>query len=245
MNRVLILGATSAIAQECAKIFAARGDRLFLVARDPQRLQALVSDLKVRGAAEVASQAADLSDLGAHEALVSAARTALGGLDIALIAHGTLGDQKGCERDFSVAERELRTNFLSAASLMTHLANLFEAQRSGALAVISSVAGDRGRQSNYVYGSAKAALTSFASGLRNRLSASGVSVLTVKPGFVDTPMTAAVPKNPLFVGPDRVARGIVRAIDRRKDVVYLPAFWRLIMFAIRSVPERMFKKLKL
>lgn len=245
MKRVLILGATSAIAQECAKLFAARGDHLLLVGRNAERLEAVAADLKVRGAAEVAVRAVDLNELSSHGALVDDAQAALGGLDVALIAHGTLGDQKACERDFAKAELELRTNFLSAASLVTQLANRFETQRSGALAVISSVAGDRGRQSNYVYGAAKAALTAFTSGVRNRLAPLGISVLTVKPGFVDTPMTAAFPKNRLFVGPDRIARGIVRGIDRGQDVVYLPGFWRLIMFIIRSVPERVFKRLKL
>jgi short-subunit dehydrogenase len=245
MKRVLILGATSAIAQECGKLFAARGDRLFLVGRNPERLEAVAQDLRVRGAADVQAKTLDLNDTGLHEALVAQAREALGGLDAALIAHGTLGDQAACEKDFVTAELELRTNFLSAASLLTHLANHFEAQRSGAIAVISSVAGDRGRQSNYVYGSAKAGLTAFTSGVRNRLSRAGVSVLTVKPGFVDTPMTAAIPKNKLFVGPDRIAQGIVRGMDAGKDVIYLPGFWRLIMFVIRSVPERVFKRLKL
>lgn len=245
MKRVLILGATSAIAQACARLFAARGDALALVGRNAERLEAIAADLKVRGAGEVTTRVQDLNDLAAHDALISDVQTALGGLDVALIAHGTLGDQKACEQDFAQAEQELRTNFLSAASLLTVLANRFEAQRSGALAVISSVAGDRGRQSNYVYGTAKAALTAFTSGLRNRLAPTGVSVLTVKPGFVDTPMTAAFPKNRLFVGPDRIAQGIVRGIDHGKDVIYLPGFWRLIMFLIRSVPERLFKRLKL
>lgn len=245
MKRVLILGATSAIAQECAKLFAGRGDHLYLVGRNAERLEAIASDLKVRGAGAVSTRSVDLNDLTAHEALVSGAQSALGGLDVALIAHGTLGDQKACEKDFAQAEQELRTNFLSAASLITLLANRFEAQRGGALAVISSVAGDRGRQSNYVYGAGKAAISAFTSGVRNRLAPAGVSVLTVKPGFVDTPMTAATPKNKLFVGPDRIARGIVQGIDRRKDVIYLPGFWRLIMFIVRSVPERVFKRLKL
>jgi short-subunit dehydrogenase len=188
---------------------------------------------------------ADLARCDEHAALLDRAQASLGGLDVALIALGTLGDQKESERDWVVAERELSTNFLSAASLLTLLGNRFEAQRGGTLAVISSVAGDRGRQSNYVYGSAKAALSTFTAGLRNRLFKSGVHVLTIKPGFVDTPMTAHLPKNALFVGPDKIARGIVRAIDRRRDVVYLPWFWRWILLIIRSVPEFVFKRLSL
>ncbi len=245
MRRIVVLGATSAIAQETARLFAAKGDKLFLVARSPERLEAVAADLRVRGASQVEIEVLDLSQIDRHAALVDRAEQALGGLDTALIAYGTLGDQAACEADFSRAESELRTNFLSAASLLTHLANRFEVRRKGDIAVISSVAGDRGRQSNYVYGSAKAALSAFCSGLRNRLHPAGVSLVTIKPGFVDTPMTAHVKKGPLFVGPQVVARGIHHAITRRKSVVYLPGFWRLIMFAIRSIPEPIFKRLKL
>lgn len=144
-----------------------------------------------------------------------------------------------------MAVEAIGVNFVSAASLLSHLANLMEKRRGGTIAVISSVAGDRGRQSNYVYGAAKAGLSAFASGLRNRLQKSGVSVVTIKPGFVDTPMTAHVKKGPLFATPEAVARGIVKAIDRRKDVVYVPGFWRPIMWLIRSIPERIFKRLSL
>lgn len=245
MRKVLILGATSAIAQETAKVFAARGDKLFLVARHPERLAAVVADLQLRGAAQVASQVMDLTAGAGHEELVSGAETTLGGIDTVLLAYGTLGDQKASEQDFAIARRELETNFVSAAAWLTVVANRFEAQRRGTIAVISSVAGDRGRQSNYVYGSAKAALSAFTSGLRNRLFKSGVSVVTIKPGFVDTPMTAEVPKNPLFAKPDAVARGIVRAIERGSTVVYLPWFWRWIMAIIKAVPEGIFRKLKL
>ena len=139
----------------------------------------------------------------------------------------------------------LHTNFLSAVSLLTPLANRFEAQKAGTLVVISSVAGDRGRQSNYVYGASKGALSVFLQGLRNRLARSGVAVVTVKPGFVDTPMTAGVKKNALFATPDKVAQGIVRAADARKDEVYLPGFWGPNRFAIRGIPERVFKRMKL
>ena len=170
MRRVLILGATSAIAEETARIFAAKGDRLCLVARRPERLEEIAADLRVRGAAQVETLAYDLTESEKHEALIDAATAAMGGLDTALIAHGTLGDQQRSQQDWNFAEQEIRTNFLSAASLLTHLANRFEAQRAGAVAVISSVAGDRGRQSNYVYGAAKAGLTAFTDGVRNRLA---------------------------------------------------------------------------
>ncbi len=245
MKKVLVLGATSAIAQATVRLLAARGAALYLVGRNAANLDAVAKDAATRGAAKVEQQALDLNDTTAHEGLVERAVQALGGLDGALIAHGVLGEQKACERSWTEAEQVLRTNFLSAASLLTVLANRFEAQKAGTLVVISSVAGDRGRQSNYVYGASKGALNVFLQGLRNRLARSGVAVVTVKPGFVDTPMTAAMKKNALFATPEKVARGIVRAADARKDEVYLPGFWGPIMFAIRGIPERVFKRMKL
>lgn len=245
MRKVLIIGATSAIAQETAKRFAEDGDQLFLAGRNPEKLDALVADLRVRGAGKTASMALDLNDFGQHPRLVNMAFEALGGLDTVLVAHGTLSDQKACEQDFQVALKEYHTNFLSAVSLLTLLANRFEAQGHGCLAVISSVAGDRGRQSNYFYGSAKGGLSVFLQGLRNRLAPSGVQVLAIKPGFVDTPMTAGFKKGALWVGPDVIAAGIHRAICRRSDEVYLPWFWRVVMIVIKNIPERIFKRLKL
>jgi hypothetical protein len=242
---VLIVGATSAIAEATARRFAQRGDALFLAARSVERLQAIADDLRVRSAATVETAAFDASDFASHAALVDQAEAALGGLDLVLIAHGTLPDQKTCEASFDQALRELQVNALSVMSLLTAVANRFEQQGRGATAVISSVAGDRGRQSNYVYGSAKAAVTAFLGGLRNRLQPAGVHVLTIKPGFVDTPMTRDFPKGALWASPAAIARGIEKAIDQRKDVVYLPWFWRPVMRLIREIPEPIFKKLRL
>lgn len=244
-QKVMIVGATSAIAQETAKLFAARGDALFLVARDAGKLQIIANDLTVRGASKIETATLDLNELSVHPQLLTNATEALNGLDIVLVAHGTLGDQDASQADFEVTRQELKTNFLSVVSLLTPLANQFEAQGHGTIAVISSVAGDRGRGSNYVYGTAKAGVTAFLSGLRNRLADSGVQVLTIKPGFVDTPMTEHVEKGALFVGADVVAQGIVNAIDMKKDVVYLPWFWWGIMTVIRHIPEQIFKKLSL
>ncbi len=245
MKKVLVLGATSAIAQATVRLLAARGAALYLVGRNAQNLAAVAQDAATRGASKVESQALDLDATEAHEALVERAAQALGGLDGVLLAHGVLGDQRACEGSYAETEKVLRTNFLSAVSLLTVVANRFEAQKAGTVVVISSVAGDRGRQSNYVYGASKGALSVFLQGLRNRLARSGVAVVTVKPGFVDTPMTAHVPKNALFASADTVARGIVRAADRGADEVYLPGFWALIMLIIRTIPEGVFKRLKL
>lgn len=246
MRKILIVGATSAIAEAVARIFAARGDALFLVARNSERLQAIAADLGVRGAVRAATATLDVTDFSAHQAIIDQAERELGGLDTVLIAHGTLSDQAQCEKSVDALRREFDINALSTMALLTKLANTFEARRSGTLAVISSVAGDRGRQSNYVYGSAKAAVSAFLSGLRQRLAKSNVDVLTIKPGFVDTPMTAGIAnKGALWAKPDQVAAGIVKAIDKRRSVVYLPWFWSLIMSTIRHIPEYAFKKLDL
>ncbi len=244
MQKILIIGATSAIAEATARRFAARGDSLFLAGRNAQRLQAIADDLRVRGAALVATEALDCNDFGRHGPLLDHAEQALGGLDVALIAHGTLPDQQQVQDSVELSQQELRTNGLSVIALCTLLAPRFERRKAGAIAVISSVAGDRGRAGNYVYGAAKAMVSTYLSGLRQRLLRSGVQVLTIKPGFVDTPMTSAFTKGPLWATPDAVARGIVHALDRRRMVVYLPGFWRLIMWIIRSVPERVFVKMK-
>jgi short-subunit dehydrogenase len=244
-RNVVIAGATSAIALECARLFAAERARLVLVARNAERLEVVAQDLRVRGATEVVSIVADLTDLERHAEIVSRAESLQGGLDLALIAHGSLSDQARCEADAGLVAQELATNAVSAIGLVTRLAAAMEKRRSGCIAVISSVAGDRGRRSNYVYGSAKAAVNTFLSGLRSRLHGSGVSVVTVKPGFVDTPMTAHVPKNVLFVSASRAGRAVHDVMLRPRDEVYVPWFWRWIMLVIRHIPGVIFKRLPL
>lgn len=245
MQRVLITGAASAIAQATARVWAQRGWSFFLLDRDTERLQIVAEDLKVRGAKLVESRAVDLNDFDRHQAIVDQARHVLGEIDIVFVAHGTMVDQAVAQRQRGIMLQEFTTNFLSAASIMTIVAALFEERRLGVIAVISSPAGDRGRQSNYVYGAAKGALTVFVGGLRNRLAKSGVAVITIKPAFVDTPMTAGMKKGFLWVKPDVAARGIVQAIDAKKDIVYVPWFWRWIMLALRLVPERVYKRMSL
>lgn len=245
MKRILIIGATSAIAEATARLFAARGDSLVLAGRDMAQLDRIASDLKLRGAANAQALALDVNDLERHPGVIQQASDLLGGMDVALIAHGTLGNQQDCERDFSLALKELNTNAISVMSLLTVLANRMQAQGSGQLAVIGSVAGDRGRPSNYVYGTAKAAVATFCEGLRARLHKHNVDVLLVKPGFVDTPMTAAFKKGALWAKPDTIAKLIIRALDRRRAVIYTPSFWALIMLIIRSIPRPVFVRLKL
>jgi len=245
MRRILIVGAGSAIAEAAARTFAERGDAIFLVGRNPDILGSIAADLKVRGARAIGMEVMDAGNLSAHLAMLDRCEEFLGGLDTVLIAYGTLSDQKACESSAELTARELHNNAVSVAALLTPIAVRFEQRRAGTIVVISSVAGDRGRQSNYVYGSAKALVTAFLSGLRQRLCKVGVSVITIKPGLVDSPMTAAFRKGLLWAKPHQIAKGIVRSVDRSSTVVYLPWFWRPIMFIIRAIPEAVFRRLKL
>jgi decaprenylphospho-beta-D-erythro-pentofuranosid-2-ulose 2-reductase len=245
IERILIIGATSAIAHAVARRYASRGARLFLLARRPDAMQANAADLRVRGAAEVRAALLDVDDLERHANLLDEAFAAFGGFDAALVAHGTLPDQAECEASVQAALASFDTNARSAIALLTDLANRFQAQGKGVIGVISSPAGDRGRASNYVYGAAKAALSNFASGLRHRLFSKGVRVITIEPGFVDTPMTTDFEKGPLWVSPEHVAADIARALQRGFGVVYTPWFWRWIMLLIRHLPERLFVRTRL
>lgn len=243
MQRVLIIGATSAIAEATARVYAARGAGLFLVGRNADRLQAIATDLGVRGAVSASTHVLDVDDWQAHAAMLDAAVATLGGLDVVLIAHGTLPDQAACDASVETSMAEFATNGTSTIALCAALAPRLAAPAT--LAVISSVAGDRGRGSNYLYGSAKAAVTAYTSGLRQQLTPRGINVLTVKPGFVDTPMTSSFKKGALWAKPDAIARGIVSAVDKRRGVAYLPWFWWGIMQIIKNIPEFVFRKLKL
>jgi len=245
MKTILIVGATSAIATASARLWAKQGATFFLVGRTPNKLSQVAADLAARGAT-VHTHLLDLNHFDQHKAMLDACYAALGQVDIALIAHGTLPDQKACEQDAQLAVQEFTNNGLSVIALLTDLANRMEAQKSGCIAVISSVAGDRGRPSNYLYGAAKGAVTDFCSGLRGRLFKSDVQLLTIKPGFVDTPMTQglALPKL-LLVTPDKVAQDIVRAVEKRRDTLYTPWFWHLIMLIIIHIPGPIFKRLGL
>lgn len=245
-KKIVVFGATSAIASEVLKCFAADGYECCLVARDDNKLSATAEDLLVRGAAGVVTISENLSEYGQHDVLFGKIAENFGDYDKVLIAYGTLSDQNSCEASFENTLNELNINMISVISLLTRIANTLEKQGSGQVAVISSVAGDRGRQSNYVYGTAKGALTLYLQGLRNRLSKSNVNVLTIKPGFVDTPMTKAFTKKGLlWAKPDAIGKSIYKAMKTERDVVYLPWFWQWIMLIIKLIPESIFKKLSL
>lgn len=239
MQRTLILGATSTIAQAAARLYQTRGDRLHLVARNADKLAALRAELP--GAT---SAVADFAKLDENAAVIDAAIATLGGgVDTVLIAHGDLGDQLKSEASYAEADRIFTANFLSVVSLLIPLANHCETARAGRIGVITSVAGDRGRPRNYTYGAAKGALNVYLQGLRTRLYAAGVAVTTLKVGPVDTPMTRDHRKHLLFGKPDRVAVAIVDAIERGEPEAYIPSFWRAIMPVVRNTPERLFQLL--
>ncbi|MDB3960565.1 SDR family oxidoreductase [Candidatus Pelagibacter sp.] len=244
MKKILIIGATSAIAEQCARIWAARGDELYLVARNEKHIQVIASDLKVRGAAKVSMYCTDLNNKDRYVELLDSAENKMNGIDTVLIAHGTLSNQKTCEKSVEETLSEIQTNALSTISLLTLIANNFEAKKSGTIAVISSVAGERGRASNYVYGSTKSMITTFTSGLRQRLHKSNVAVVTIKLGFVDTPMTASFKKGFLWTKPAVAASRIIKVIDLKKDEVYVPAFWFWILLLIKVIPTWLFKRKK-
>ncbi len=246
MKSVLILGATSSIAQATARVLAADKTELFLVGRSRDKLDAIRDDLAARGAVVMGTMVGDLADAASHAALIDAVEAALGGLDAVLVAYGSLPEQARCEASPAETIAAIHTNFTSYASLLTILAQKLEAQRRGTLVVITSVAGDRGRRSNYVYGSAKGAVSIFLEGLRHRLAASGVAVVNVKPGMIDTPMTAGFTKGPLWAKPEGIAPAIAQCLRAGKSGVrYLPRYWRLIMAIICAIPASIFGRLKL
>lgn len=245
MRRILLIGATSAIVEAVGRQFAGDGDSLYLLGRSPERLEQVANDYRLRGAKSVHSHSFNALDYAQHESLIERAFETLGGLDVALIGYGTLPDQAAAETSFEVSREALETNAISVISMLGHLANRLEQQESGMVAVISSVAGDRGRRSNYVYGTAKGAISVYASGLRARLAEKQVGVLTIKPGFVATPMTAEFDKGRLWSTPERVARSIYNAILSGKNEIYTPWFWRWIMLVIRAIPAPVFKRLPL
>jgi decaprenylphospho-beta-D-erythro-pentofuranosid-2-ulose 2-reductase len=244
IKKIVVLGATSGIALEVQRQLAHRGCEFLMVARSPQRLAEIHGDLEARGAGQVFTYSADLASIQQHAAIFEFARRTLPDFDTVLLAYGSMQSQKESENSVDVLLDELLVNFTSATAILTLFAADLERRRTGCLAAITSVAGDRGRRSNYVYGSAKGALSLFLQGLRSRLHPAGVRVITVKPGPVQTSMTDHLPNSARFADPEQVARDIVRALERRSpDVLYTPRIWRYVMTAVRQIPESVFKRL--
>lgn len=242
--QILVIGGTSAIGEQVARHLVAPGRRFYLTGRDSERLQVIAADLGVRGAERVETARLDMARADAVEGCVSRAAEALGGLDAVLLVAGQLPDQDEVNLDARRLRETMEINATSTMVVLNEAAAYFERQGHGQIVAIGSVAGDRGRATNYAYGAAKGALEIFLSGLRQRLRTRGIQVLLVKPGFVDTPMTLAFEKGPLWASPERVARDIVRAMETGRAVIYTPWWWRWIMLAIRLIPEAIFVRLR-
>ncbi|CAN5605950.1 SDR family oxidoreductase [soil metagenome] len=244
-KRVVILGALSAVAVAVARRYASQGARIAIVARREVDLASLAADLTARGAAGVHAAVLDLSAVDPGQALPELIE-AIGGLDVIVLAYGALTDQSRAETDLAYVAEQLNTNFTSAALWSMAAADVLSRQDSGVLVAIGSVAGDRGRQSNYVYGAAKAGLAVLVQGLAHRLAAGRARAVIVKPGFIDTPMTAHLDKGgPLWAKPEAIADVIVKAAEKSGPVVYAPWFWRFILLIIRLVPAPIFHRTKL
>lgn len=247
-ENVLLVGATSAIARALSRRLAARGCNLLLAGRNTEELESLASDLRIRERQQILVESLDALDLDSHAAFVERSMEAFHEpLQGAILCQGVLYPQSQAGTNWRMSAEMLQVNLTASISILNLLAERFAVLGRGYLAGISSVAGERGRGSNYVYGASKAGLTAYLDGLRNHLYASGVHVLTIKPGPVDTPMLQASGQQPsrLTASPERVARDIERALRRRKNCIYSPWFWRWIMAVIRRIPEPLFKRMKM
>jgi|ETNmetMinimDraft_16_1059900.scaffolds.fasta_scaffold77727_1 short-subunit dehydrogenase len=244
-QKLLFIGATSGICRYMCYNLISPGAKVYLASRDLNEQSRIAKDIRIRCMAEVYEGTFEADDFSNHKALAYDVWDKLGGIDCVVVATGLLGDQSLACKDNIVSWGIISSNYVGPVSILTFLANLMEEQGHGVITVLSSVAGDRGRQSNYIYGSAKGGMTRFLQGLRNRLHKSGVRVVTVKLGFVDTKMVFGKPGMFLVITPEKAARLIERAIVKGRDVVYIPFFWMFIMMIIRHIPERIFKSMKL
>lgn len=244
MQNILILGATSSIARSIATIFAARGDQLYLASRDTEELARITNDLKIRYNVPVHYSKFDAEDSSTHLDFWQNTLKTMQHIDGVIVAFGYLGNADALHNT-TMATQIIQNNFAGAVSILNHCANYFEAQKHGFIIGLSSVAGDRGRQSNYIYGAAKAALATYLQGLRNRLYPAGIQVITIKLGFVDTAMTYGLPGLFLVASPEKAAQKIIKTIGSKQDIAYIPGFWRYIMLIIKTIPEGIFKRLKI
>ena len=243
MPTALILGAASDMAVAIAKKFASEGYEIQLAGRNINRLQPLVSDLAVRYNKTAALHEFDALDFSSHQNFFDQLQPMP---DVTICVFGYLGENEKARSDWKESEKIIHTNYTGAVSILNVVSNAYAARKSGTIVGISSVAGERGRQSNYIYGSAKAGFTAYLSGLRNRMYKEDVHVVSVEPGFVDTQMTADLELPPLLTAkPAEVGTAVYKAVKNKSNVIYVKWFWRWIMFIIRSIPESIFKKLKL
>ena len=243
---IVIFGATSAIAQAWARLHAVKGAAFYLIGRDASKLDAVKNDLLARGASNVQLKTVDLAQAQDYSAITDQLYAHWPQIDIALFAQGSLPDQRALEKNIGAVPSMFELNAMSYILPASVIAERMAQAGSGSVVLISSVAGDRGRQSNYFYGTSKAAVTTFAQGLRNHVFKRGVQVLTVKPGFVDTPMTANIAKGgPLWATPEQIAFCIEKGLLKKKNVIYAPWFWQIIMLVIKNIPEVIFKRLGL
>lgn len=245
MKNIVVFGATSMIAQEVSKKLICDDSNVYLFARNNESIERVEQDLLSRGVGNIYVNYFEALDFNSHDKYINDVFSTLGTVDVFLIAYGSLSDQEKCQGDARLAINEININGLSVVSLLTNVANRMENQGFGNITVITSVAGDRGRQSNYVYGCAKGMVSIFLEGLSQRLRKSDVHVLDIKPGFVETPMTMGFKKNFLWSKPEFVAKIIVNRIRKKKNFSYVPLYWWLIMTVIKRIPKVIFNKLKL
>lgn len=243
--KVLILGGYSGIAQKVGELLAAKGSSLFLVGRNSEKLEIVAKHFKVLGAKEVWVEQADLNNLENHKRIIGRAVNSLKGLDLLLVCYGILPNQKELEQNPEKIIDNYFTNSISIIHFVSHIANFFESKNAGTIAVVTSVAGERGRKTNYFYGSAKACVDVFLDGLRHRLFNNNVKVVTIKPGIVETAMTKDVENNILIAKPEVVATDIIRGIKKGKSIVYTPWYWKYIMFVLKILPNSIFKRLNI
>lgn len=244
MTRVLMLGATSGIAEAVGRIYAVRGSRMYLVARDPAKLSGVSSELGLLGAAEVRTALADLARPDSQGAVLGMAWSAYGGFDRVIIAYGILPDEAAARSDWKLASEALQVNLSSVVTLLDRLLERCDRAIPVRIGVIGSVAGDRGRARVAVYAAAKGGLERYVEALQQREQRGAIRLTMIKPGWVRTRMTAGMPKSVLIASPERAAQAIVRAVDRGSAVAYVPGWWRLAMLAVRSLPGSVFRRLE-
>ena len=240
---IIIIGATSEIAKEVGRIYADKKNNFLLIGRDSQKLINIKADFLARGATKALTYVANLDDNNSYQQLFDFSCAEFNQIDLLILAHGSLPDQFAIENDFAKVEIYARTNFISYVALLTIFAKKLESQKNGSIAVFSSVAGDRGRRSNYIYGSFKAGIQAFLEGYAARMSRAGVHVIDIRPGMVDSPMTSHLKKGFLFASSEKVAKDIVKNISKKRSVLYTPFFWKYIMLIIKNIPRKIFYKL--